>query len=53
MAQRPMLLPQPSGSLEIKYCTVFAATKSRSQPAVVGTLGLPGFAELAFIDFVL
>ena len=38
--------------LTINYFTVFAATKPKSEPAVVERLGLSDFAELAFADFV-
>ena len=34
------------------YFTAFAATKPRSEPAVVARLGLPDFVELVFVDFV-
>ena len=36
----------------MNYFAVFAGTKPRSEPAVAATLRLPGFAELAFVDFV-
>ena len=31
---------------------VFAATKPRSEPAIVARLGFPDFAKLAFVNFV-
>ena len=36
----------------LTHFAVFAARKPRSGPAIVARLGLPGFAELAFVDFV-
>ena len=42
-----------SNTVHLKYYfTVFATTKSRSEPAVVARLGLPDFAELGFVEFV-
>ena len=42
---------KPDSLFEIKN-PVFAATKPKSEPAVVARLGMPDFAKLPFVDFL-